>query len=198
MQPSEFSQTSAPYTLPSPPPPPLPIGGGGDGNRRVSDAATATSVRAQPAQARDVFRWAIRGVCPACGRAWRFDIDSPTDPAGEMPDPQRMPEGLLCGSCHARRRVLYRDDSGIYALWGPEDVSESRKAVNDDPDRFRPRSTRSRGPVPFDAPIPVDTIAEEKSWFRRISVLVPGVPMPNGISWSEYITRAKFLGRRPT
>lgn len=182
----------------SPPTPPNPLqGGGGSGTPE-----TSTPQPSEPRNPREpvpVYRWRVVGRCPCCLTAWVIDIDSPEDPVASWPDPRKMSDALLCGSCQARKRVLFRDGTGrTVSLWTPGDVGIMIHNLEDPQQDFHAMvRNRSKGVVPDDAPAPIDDIERVLDPLRRLSVVGEGFLRSVGLDWSKYIRRASQGQSRP-
>lgn len=178
----------------SPPPPPPPSRGGEGGQTSQSTARTATHRAPTP-----IYRWRVVGRCPCCLTAWVMDIDSAEDPVATWPDPRKMADALLCGSCQARKRVLFRGYSGAtVSLWTPGDVGIMLHNLEDPSQDFRPiMRKRSDGPVPEDAPPPKDDIDRILEPLRRLSIVGEPFLRSIGMDWSKYINRASQTRARP-
>lgn len=177
------------------PNPPHPLqGGGGSGESETSTPQTSKTREPVP-----VYRWRVVGRCPCCLTAWVIDIDSPEDPVASWPDPRKMSDALLCGSCQARKRVLFRDGNGrTVSLWTPGDVGIMLHNLEDPQQDFRAVvRKRSEGPVPEGAPPPKDDIERVLDPLRRLSVVGEPFLRSIGIDWSKYIRRAAQGQARP-
>jgi hypothetical protein len=121
-----------------------------------------------------------------------IDIDSADDPVASWPEPRKMADALLCGSCQARKRVLFRDGSGRnVSLWTPGDVGIMLHNLEDPHQDFLAAvRNRSKGPVPVDAPRPHDDIERVLDPLRRLSVVGEAFLRSIGLDWSKYIRRA--------
>lgn len=128
-----------------------------------------------------------------------MDIDSAEDPVSTWPEPRKMADALLCGSCQARKRVLFRDCRGAtISLWTPGDVGIMLHNLEDPSQDFQPViRKRSEGPVPEDAPPPKDDIERVLEPLRRLSIVGEPFLRSIGIDWSKYITRANQTRARP-
>lgn len=179
---------------PLPPPPLL----GGEGGEPLNQPSRPSSEAHRPEPV-PVYRWRVVGRCPCCLTAWVIDIDSPEDPVASWPDPRKMSDALLCGSCQARKRVLFRDGTGrTVSLWTPGDVGIMLHNLEDPQQDFRAIvRNRSKGVVPADAPAPVDDIERVLDPLRRLSVVGEPYLKAIGIDWSKYIRRAAQGQARP-
>lgn len=181
--------------LSTPPNPPHPLqGGGGSGEPETSTLQTSKTREPVP-----VYRWRVVGRCPCCLTAWVIDIDSPEDPVASWPDPRKMSDALLCGSCQARKRVLFRGATGrTVSLWNPGDVGIMLHNLEDSQQDFRAVvRKRSEGPVPEGAPPPKDDIERILDPLRRLSVVGEPFLRSIGLDWSKYIRRAAQGQARP-
>lgn len=178
----------------SPPPPPPPSRGGEGGQTSQSTACNAPHRAPAP-----IYRWRVVGRCPCCLTAWVMDIDSAEDPVSTWPEPRKMADALLCGSCQARKRVLFRGASGAtVSLWTPGDVGIMLYNLEDPSQDFHPvMRKRSDGPVPEDAPPPKDDIDRVLEPLRRLSIVGEPFLRSIGIDWSKYINRASQARARP-
>ena len=203
-----------PYTDPFPTlfssPAPLPMGGGGlatspptcadDG--KTSPAHASASARPECAHASahvpaltreepELFRWRVIGRCPCCLSAWVMDIDAAEDPIAEWAN-RKMTDALLCGSCKARRFVLYRSPDGkVHQLWTSRDVAAMLAHVQDPSMDLRPfvRKKRPLVEVGPERP-PIDQIEDTFGRFRGLSVVGDGVIRAAGVDWTPHIRYA--------
>lgn len=175
------------------PNPPHPLQGGGG-----SEPHESTARRAPPIAKPPVYRWRVVGRCPCCLTAWVMDIDATEDPVSTWPDPRKMADALLCGSCQGRKRVLFRDDRGEnVSLWTPGDVGIMLHNLEDPAQDFQPiMRKRSEGPVPEDAPPPKDDIDRVLDPLRRLSIVGEPFLRSIGVDWSKYIARASSSNKR--
>lgn len=186
--PSSFSALNDHAPTPPLPPPPL-LGGEGGG---PLNPTTQTPTEAHPTKrtATPIRRWRVVGRCPCCLSAWVLDIDAPEDPTQSWPDPSRMADALLCGSCQARRRVLFRTNEGrTVSLWTASDVGDMARNLHDRAVDLVPAVTKSRDLLPDDQP-GVDQIEAVLGRFRRLSVVGMAFLQSVGIDWSRYIAEA--------
>jgi hypothetical protein len=177
---------------------PAPSGGVAAAGPLALDAQTPTEAH-HPRATVPVYRWRVVGRCPCCLTAWVIDIDSPEDPVASWPDPRKMSDALLCGSCQARKRVLFRDGTGkTVSLWTPGDVGIMLHNLEDPQQDFRASiRKRSDGPVPENAPAPKDDIERVMDPLRRLSVVGEPFLRSVGLDWSKYIRRAAQGHARP-
>jgi len=103
-----------------------------------------------------------------------------------------MSDALLCGSCQARKWVLYRAPDGKFlSLWTSRDVSEMLSHLRDPSIDCR-AYVRKKRPLVVVGPErpPIDQVEEVMSRFRRLSVVGDGFLRAAGIDWSRYIRYA--------
>lgn len=192
-----FGPSGGDFAPHSPPPPPPPSRGG-EGGESLNQPSRPLSEAYRP-ESVPVYRWRVVGRCPCCLTAWVIDIDSPEDPVASWPDPRKMSDALLCGSCQARKRVLFRDGNGrTVSLWTPGDVGIMLHNLEDPGQDFRAVvRKRSEGPVPEGAPPPKDDIERVLDPLRRLSVVGEPFLRSVGLNWSKYIRRAAQGHARP-
>lgn len=168
---------------------PAPSGGVAAAGPLALDAQTPTEAH-HPRPPVPVYRWRVVGRCPCCLTAWVIDIDSPEDPVASWPDPRKMSDALLCGSCQARKRVLFRDGTGrTVSLWTPGDVGIMLHNLEDPGQDFRPFVRVHRERLYPDR-LPVDQIGDILNRVRRLSVVGEPFLRSVGLDWSKYIRRA--------
>lgn len=174
--------------LPSPLPPP-PLLGGEGGEALQQQPPTSPEAHPARAEAPPLQRWRVIGRCPCCLAAWVLDIDSVDDPVAAWPAPGKMTDALLCGSCQARKRVLYKGPDGrTRSLWTKADVAVMLGNLERDPNGFQAFVRRSRVILYPDRP-PIDQIEDVLGRLRRVSVVGDAFLERCGVDWSRYIAR---------